>query len=145
MNSSVKLIFVALFLTSLFSCSSSNDAIFDEMPATLTQVGAIEQKEYHSFLNIKLTPSADAVCTKDLIVDVELSGSDGSSYSETVVAKDGVIHFSYDNNNKGGNYSIVFRKYNSDQVIKSTSLFITTNELDEEYYLKTLEYSNCNF
>ncbi|KXX69066.1 hypothetical protein [Flammeovirga sp. SJP92] len=144
MNLSVKLILVSLLLSFISSCSSSNDELFAEMERITPPITSAEEALYPSFLNVELKPSG-AVCDEDIIVYVELFSSKGDRHSGYVVAKGGVINFSYDNSSFGGAYSVVFTKHNTDTVIGSTSFYITTEDLKKEYYIKTIEYSNCNF
>ena len=145
MNSSVKLIFVALFLSSLCSCYSSNDSIFDEIPSE-DQITFNGKLLHPSYLYITLVPNPDQnICNKELIANVELLNTEGYSYRENVVAKNGVFDFAYHNDFVEGTYSVVFRVHNSETIIGSTTFYITSEDLRKEYYLRTIEYSNCNF
>ncbi|WP_044203655.1 hypothetical protein [Flammeovirga sp. OC4] len=143
MNLSVKLILASLLLTSLFSCTSATDEIFPEV-SNSNRLPRVDSSPQNAFLTIELVPNGD-VCNNSIIANVELISSTGFEFKQNIQARDGVLTFSLDNNFVGGSYAVTFKTIDDEELIGSTSFYLTSDDLKKEYYTKTVEYSNCNF
>lgn len=142
MKNSVKLI-IALFLSSfLFSCASSNEDVIPSESRTDSIV--FTPSDGGKFLNVTMVPTG-AVCNQDFIVSVKIMNSSGYEYTETIAANEnGIIHFSHENDFKSGAYGIYFTLPSDQSMIGSTSFYLTSEDLEKDYYNKTMEYSNCD-
>ncbi|NME69833.1 hypothetical protein [Flammeovirga aprica] len=142
MNLSVKLILVSLFLSSLFSCSTTNDELFPET-FEVNQLPQIDPIVSQHFINVSLVPNGP-ICDKEIMANVEIIDSQGNAHNQVVVAKNGIIDFTYDKK-ASGNYSVVFKDFETNQLMGSVSFYLSDIDMNKDYYLKTIEYSNCNF
>lgn len=140
MKNSVKLILTLILSSFFFSCTNSNE---DVIPSSFGN-GQITLTPNSHYLNVTMVPNG-AVCNNEFIVRVKLQNSSGYEYTETMSSNEsGLIHFSHNNDFKSGAYSIYFTIPGNQSIIGSTSFYITSEDLQKEYYNKTIEYNNCD-
>ncbi|WP_281613242.1 hypothetical protein [Flammeovirga sp. SubArs3] len=140
MNTLSKFIIVSIFSLFAVSCASEGNIIPELNPANNASDAPAALLDVEAFLQINMQP-VEGSCEEPL--SVNLLNSNGLDFMTTVSPIDGVYHLSYDEELSYGPYSVKFYHPQTGEVVGSTSFYITSEDLDQENYIKDFTYDAC--